>query len=385
MWIATFLMFVTGSILFCFYMGYFLFMLKRSRQYRPLNVEYSPSVSVILPTYNEEATIKSKLRNLLDQGYPVEIVLVDSASQDRTLSLAMEFMQDNGLDVRIIAEKERRGKASALNNAFNYCNHEIVVITDSDSVWEKGALKRAVSNFLDKDIGAVTGRQILMNADQTFTTKLEKSYRSVYEVLRVGESVLDSTPIFHGEISCFRKDLIETIYERSMADDSELAIKIRKKGFRSIYDPAVVFYEYAPPTLASRFKQKVRRGQGLIDLFLRERGLVFNGRYGAFGRIVFPAEFFMHVVSPSLLLLFLGAFLLSLDFFSLLFGIALLLLSSLLMLVSMKMSLIHLIFSFLQSQFILFISLLNHLLGRSQHKWGKIEEVRELWKKENVP
>lgn len=385
MLITTILLVTTGFVLFSFYMGYFIFMLRKSRQYRQLNTEYNHPVSVILPTYNEEATIKSKLRNLLDQNYPMEVVLIDSASQDRTLSLAMEFMEDNELYMRIISEKERRGKASALNHAFKHCNYEIVVITDSDSIWEKGALKRAVSNFYYKEIGAVTGRQVLINADQTFTTKLEKSYRDIYEILRVGESVLDSTPIFHGELSCFRRNLIELINERSMADDSELAIKMRKKGFKSIYDPNVVFYEYAPPTPMSRFKQKVRRGQGLIELFLRERKLVFNNQYGPFGRIVFPAEFFMHVISPTLLFLFMGSFILSLDLFSVLFGAGILLISSLLIRVSTEMNVLRLIFSFLQSQFILLISLFNHLLGRSQHKWGKIEEVRELWRKESTP
>jgi hypothetical protein len=116
---------------------------------------------------------------------------------------------------------------------------------------------------------------------------------------------------------------------------------------------------------------------------LRERKFIFNDQFGAFGRVVFPAEFFMHVVSPTLLLLFIGSFILSLNPFSILFGMGLLLVASLFVQMSTKMSLIYLIFSFLQSQFALFISLLNHLLGRSQHKWGKIEEVRELWKKDN--
>jgi hypothetical protein len=92
----------------------------------------------------------------------------------------------------------------------------------------------------------------------------------------------------------------------------------------------------------------------------------------------------MHVISPTLLLLFIGFFILSLDLFSVLFGVGLFLAASFVILISTKMSLIHLVFSFLQSQFILVISLWNHLLGRSQHKWGKIEEVRDLWKKENV-
>ena len=194
---------------------------------------YAPSVSVVVPTYNEEDTIVHKLRNLMEQNYSnTEIIIVDGASEDKTVELIEKFVKDNGFDLKLIKEEERRGKASALNDVFKCCSKEIVVITDADATWEKDTLKKAVSNFSDPNVGAVTGRQILLNPNQSLATKVEKTYRNIYEVLRVGEQAIDSTPIFHGEISCFRRSLIENISEDSMADDSELAVKIRKKGFR---------------------------------------------------------------------------------------------------------------------------------------------------------
>jgi cellulose synthase/poly-beta-1,6-N-acetylglucosamine synthase-like glycosyltransferase len=377
-----------GLILFVFYSGYFLLMWMNARGWKSLRnpgvEDYASFVSVVVPTYNEEDTIVHKLENLMEQDYsPMEIIVVDGASEDGTVELIEKFVKSHDLDVKLIREEKRRGKASALNEAFKHCSGEIVVMTDADAIWDRDTLRKALSNFSDPRVGAVTGRQILLNPNQSLATKVEKTYRNVYEVLRVGESTIDSTPIFHGEISCFRRSLVENVSEESMADDSELAVKIRKKGFRSIYDPGAVFYEHAPPTFKSRLVQKLRRGQGLIQMFLRERGILFNPKYKKFGILVFPAEFFMHVISPVLVFAFLVSFVYTLFLIdkylviSLGFAVAVLLT----VLVIMKTYIVNLPLSFLNSQFILLLSLICQLLGRSQHKWVKVTEVRGLWRK----
>lgn len=381
---------IIGLILFLFYSGYFLRMWVKSKEASKGSLhnsgrrDYTPFVSVVVPTYDEEDTIVYKLRNLMEQDYPnMEIIVVDGASEDRTVELVEKFVKDNNMSVKLMREKERRGKASALNEAFKHCSGEIVVMTDADAIWEKDTLRKAISNFSDPNVGAVTGGQILLNPDQSLATKVEKTYRNIYEVLRLGESAMDSTPIFHGEISCFRRSSIEHVSEDSMADDSELAMKTRKKGFRSIYDPSTVFYEHAPPTFRSRLKQKLRRGQGLIQLFVRERGMLLNQKYGKFGMIIFPAEFFMHVVSPIMVFGFLILFpysLLLMDNYMLII-LVIAFVVSFVALTIMKTNLVSFLLSFLNSQFILLLSLIYHIFGKSQHKWRKVSEIRELWRK----
>ena len=377
---------ILGSIFFVFYISYYLFMTRLSGRVISLAGEsgYRPKVSIVVPTYNEEATIKKKLINLMAQDYQgeVEMIIIDSASSDRTVGLAEKFCQDKGLKATLLKEEKREGKANALNYAFGHCTGDIVVMTDADAIWEETTLSRAILNFSSPEIGAVTGRQILLNPEQSVTTRTEATYRRIYEVLRLGESVLDTTPIFHGEISCYRRQLLDKISNNSMADDSELAVKVRRRGYRAIYDATAVFYEYAPPTIKSRFNQKVRRGQGLIQLFLREWHCLFNPKYGKFGTIILPAEFFMHVISPSVLFaLILCAiyelitlnlhFIIAIGIFLLLAGIVLSL---------KRINVVNFAVSFLSSQFILLVSLLYQIVGRSQHKWRKIAEIRELHK-----
>ncbi|MFC1919416.1 glycosyltransferase [Chloroflexota bacterium] len=377
---------VLGAIPLFFYSLYYLLTLRMSSksQTQASKPGQKPRVSVVVPAYNEEAVIENRLANLCSQDYRgnMEIVVIDDGSQDRTADLVRNFISENNQDIRLLSGDERQGKAAALNEAFARCSGDIIVMTDADTTWEDGALTSAVSRFSNPDVGAVTGRQVLLNPSQTTATKSEQTYRGFFETLRIGESALDSTPIFNGPLSCYRKVLIRKISENSMADDSELAFQVRKQGYRCIYNPESVFYEYTPFSLKSRFTQKVRRAQGLIQLFWRERRALFNRRYGRFGTIVFPAEFFMIIVSPLLLTAFLFSLVASVVMLHipvLIAAVAVLFLA-LLFLTLRKVNPIDFAVAFFDSQFTLLIALTCQLSGRSSHKWVMAEEVRELAK-----
>jgi cellulose synthase/poly-beta-1,6-N-acetylglucosamine synthase-like glycosyltransferase len=251
----------------------------------------------------------------MEQDYPsVELIVIDSASNDRTVELVRQFTKDHKIKVRLVREKQRKGKASALNLVFSkYCSGEIIAITDADAIWEKDTLRKLVSSFSDSSIGAVTGRQVLLNTDQKSAAKLEKAYRSVFDVLRVGETILDSTPIFNGPLMAFRSSLLEPIPEDTIADDSHLAVEIRRKGFRSVYNSDALFYEYVPPTLT------------------------------------YPMIIAVLIVAITIIAL-----------------------------ATVRIGVTDFILTFLDSQFILLIALGYQLTGRSQHRWKKVPEVGKL-------
>jgi cellulose synthase/poly-beta-1,6-N-acetylglucosamine synthase-like glycosyltransferase len=115
---------------------------------------YRPKVTIVVPTYNEAGLIRRKLDNIASQDYPkelVEIIVVDSASSDGTLSVVREWMENHrDLKVVLIEEGVRRGKAYSLNNVLRLTSGEIVVITDADSLWmSRDALANALSWFSD--------------------------------------------------------------------------------------------------------------------------------------------------------------------------------------------------------------------------------------------
>ena len=262
-----------------------------------------PSVSIVLPTYNEAAIVESKLEELVELDYPmakVELVVVDS-SDDGTADLVETFFA--GRDepqLTLIREDERRGLAVALNEAYAAAANEVVIKTDCDSRIAPDAVRRAVANLADPEVAGVTGR----NAEVIGDSEVERGYRDIQTMIQVLESHIDSTLIFHGPFSAFERDAIVPIDEDSIADDTELALKIRRNGGRVVFDPAIHYKEAAHSSFGKRREQKDRRAMGLLRLLWRQRDAL--GRHGAYGRVVLPFNWWFMIVSPWLVALGVG-------------------------------------------------------------------------------
>ncbi|RKX93135.1 MAG: hypothetical protein DRO76_00020 [Candidatus Altiarchaeales archaeon] len=357
------------------YGGYFL-LCQYIVSYRKLDVrsdpDYEPTISLIIPTWNEENTIKGKLENTLDLEYPkdkLEVLIIDDGSNDKTVEIVKGFIK-NHRNFKLLKLKERRGKAVALNRALRYSNGEIIVITDSDSRLNKNILNVSIPYFADQRVGALTGRHVVLGDRDSDMSIIEIEYRNLYHMIRHAESILDSTFIFNGPFTAFRKTLISRIYNDSVADDSEIALRIRQKGYRTIHVDDAIFWEFAASSMQERTKQKYRRAQGLIQLFLRFfKVFFFNRNYGLFGMLIFPIEFFMHVISPFLILLFF------LTFFSLHIHVALILLTALLLLSIMSKSR-YIIITFLHSQYSCLKGLFTYIFRGPSYSWEKIEGTR---------
>ncbi|MFQ5977084.1 MAG: glycosyltransferase [Candidatus Heimdallarchaeota archaeon] len=269
------------------------------------NSEFCPDISIVTGTYNEEATIHSKIENMMEMTYPhskVEWIIIDDCSKDQTPKIIEEFLPNSNIEmnVRFFQKEERKGLNDTLNRGYALATGDIVIKSDCDLVVAPDAVERLVECFQDGRIGAVTGNVKIANE-----MAVEKGFKGIENLLRMAESNLDSTYIFE-PLSAFRRNLLEQIDERSIADDGEMALKIRKKGYRTIYCPKAVFYEETPTSFRERRRQKDRRAQGHIRLLLQQKGIAFRPKYGKFGLIIFPANFFMMVISPWWLLLILG-------------------------------------------------------------------------------
>lgn len=374
------------------YIAYFALMYKLSkRKSKFVGKEFYPTLSLIIPTYNESKVILRKLENILELEYPkdkLQVIVVDSASADGTSLLVEDFLakRKNEFEMRLVSLKQRLGKASALNSIWNYCTGEIVAISDADCLLDKKALSQLVNPFEDDRVGVVTGTHVILNPDDFAAKRIEQSYRSIFNVLRQGESYLDSTPIVNGQLCAYRRDCIENLSTNCVCDDIELALRIRRKGYRIIYEPSAVFFEYTPRKFSARFAQKTRRAQGIIQQMLRFSNMIFRRKYGTFAFLIFPFEFFFHVVSPSMLIallillsfnLFEASFMITISVMFLIFlGVS----GALLLLRYLNKSRINLIstaLTFFESQVYLLFGLLPLLAGRTSHKWKIIGEVRD--------
>jgi cellulose synthase/poly-beta-1,6-N-acetylglucosamine synthase-like glycosyltransferase len=371
-------MFGVHAALVVFCLGYFIVGAvsirygRKSPSRLPLDREF-PFISVVIPTYNEEQIIASRLDSLMRTKYPVdkmEVVVVDSSS-DRTPEIIESYTRRYPM-IKIIHDMERRGLATALNQAFRACSGEIVVKSDSDLTLAEDTLSVAISHFADPRVGAVTGRVNVANAGAAN----EVTYRGLHDKIQLAESELDSVFMAH-TFSAYRRHLMKEYKEKEYGDETIQTLHIRKQGYKVVHDPDVKFYEDYPEDSKERLRQKVRRSEGLTRVLLENKAMLFNKKYGKFGTYVFPSNFFMFIVSPVLLMVTPVVAAVDLAFFSLATYLDILVLAALgLVALARKRPAVSSIWTFLELQYAQFRALLNvTVMKRRDYKWKKIERV----------
>ncbi|MEL9909437.1 MAG: glycosyltransferase family 2 protein [Ignisphaera sp.] len=275
---------------------------------RPWNIvvdpSHTPMISVVVPTYNEAGFIEGKLDNIYDQEYPrdrIEVVVVDSASTDGTPERVLEWGNRHpDIALKLVREPVRRGKAYALNEALKHVSGEIVVVTDADSrLPGRDALKKVAAYLSDPGVGAVSCVKI---PGASGPGGVEASYRGFYNVLRVAESNLYSTPVFHGELAAFRRSLLEEVggFPTDIgSDDSHTATLVALKGYRAIIARDLVCEEAIPRREYHMWR--VRRAQHLVQHFTKSIRLLSKAPKDF--RLVLAAEIFLHLLNPLILLI----------------------------------------------------------------------------------
>ncbi|MFB6129213.1 MAG: glycosyltransferase [Salinigranum sp.] len=256
-----------------------------------------PTVSVVVPTYNEARIVENKLEEIVSLDYPmerVEVVVAD-ASDDATPEVVRSFFADReSPSLTLLHDDERRGVAAALNDAIEAATGDVVFRTDADSSLAPDVLHEAVANLADPDVGAVTGRQVEVLGDSA----VESDYRDLIARLQSVESRLDSTFICHGPCFAFEREEFVPVPEDTIADDTAVGVAIRRAGKRVVMDPALRFTESGTSSFGKRRVRKDRRAMGLLQLLVRHRDAL--GRYGLYGGAVLPFNWWFMVVSPWL-------------------------------------------------------------------------------------
>ena len=166
---------------------------------------------------------------------------------------------------------------------------------DADAILKPDSVRRIVDWFQDEGIGAVCGTQSIDDS-------LEPNYRKSFNKIRIGQSAINSTPIFEGSICAFRSSSLkgELIDPEINADDSQMAQIVRRNGFRAIFDQNISFTEIGNWNWSQNFSRRIRRAQGLSRTFWKNKDLLFHD--SAKFRWIFRAEFFFHLIFPWLLL-----------------------------------------------------------------------------------
>ncbi len=247
-----------------------------------------PTVSLIIPAYNEEAVIEAKLENALALDYPadrLEIVVTSDDSTDGTHALVERFA---GRGVRLIRCKHG-GKVAAQDRAVAETSGEIVAFGDANVRWDADALRRLVRPFADAQVGMACGNVRLENP--AGGTNQEGLYWRYEMWLRRRESLVHSITGSNGAIYAVRREAYRQVDAR-FGHDLSFPYLMVQNGYRAVYEPSARATESMTTDIEDEFRRKVR-------MFEHCWLILFRGRM--FGLRRLGPVYWVEIVSHRLL------------------------------------------------------------------------------------
>ena len=308
-------------------------------------VGLEPGITVVVPGYNEEATIAASVRSMLQLDYPdFEIVVVNDGSKDATLDvlklefglqlfpeayrIALPVKTVRGIyrssmhpNLRVI-DKANGGKADALNAGINAARHSLFCAVDADSVLQSDSLRRIVRPFMeDRRIIACGGTVRIANGCRIAQGYLEAvgmpaswlarvqivEYLRAFLFGRLGWLPINALLIVSGAFGLFRRQAVIEAggYRTStIGEDMELVVRMHRLSREGGHDYRVVCvhdpvcWTEAPETLGVLRSQRVRWQRGLLESLWLNRSLLFARRGGAVGWLAFPAMLVFEAAGP---------------------------------------------------------------------------------------
>ena len=280
-----FLFWFSFILLFYIYFGYpILVALLAGR--KPLNVvdQNLPAVSILIPAFNEQATIVDTLRNKAALNYPpdkLEILVVSDSSEDDTDKLVEEFAESCAISVRLFRQNPRAGKTSGLNMIVPESTGEIIAFSDANSLWDKDALMYLVSGFSDPDVGYVTGKMVYTNPDGSLVGDGCSAYMKYENWLREKETGVGSIVGVDGGIDAMRRSLYQPLRADQLPDFVQ-PLKVVESGYRVVYEERAVLKEDALSDDDSEYRMRVRVSLRAMWALKDMIGLFNPVRYGLF-------------------------------------------------------------------------------------------------------
>ncbi|MEW5806885.1 MAG: glycosyltransferase family 2 protein [Acidobacteriota bacterium] len=303
-------------------------------------------ISVLVPAHNEEKTIVGTVQSLMMLNYSeYEIIVINDGSTDNTLQNLINAFELRKLDkvyrrsiptehVRgvyaslansnlLVIDKEKGGKADALNAGINLSKYPLFCSVDADSIIEDNALLRVVKPFMEHPNETVASGGIVrivngceVKEGRVVGISLPDKMLPIFQVVeylrafltgRIGWSALRSLIIISGAFGLYKKSEVIEIggYDHyTDTEDLELVVRLhehmhqKKKKYRIVFVPDPVCWTEVPSKFKILFRQRNRWHRGLLQTLFRHIHMLFNPRYRVIGLFATPYFFFFEMLGP---------------------------------------------------------------------------------------
>ncbi|OGC87318.1 hypothetical protein A3D70_01055 [Candidatus Adlerbacteria bacterium RIFCSPHIGHO2_02_FULL_54_18] len=252
-----------------------------------------PSVSILVPCFNEEKTLAHTVESLLALQYPqdkLQIVVIDDGSRDATQAIGRDYAHRYPESI-LFLQKKNGGKYTALNLGIEHSHGEIVGCLDADSFAAKDALIEAVKRFeSDENIMAITPVMQVYKPRTALERmqSVEYTFGIFYKKMFDNLSAINVLP---GPFSLYKREVFKQIgpfRHAHNAEDMEIAFRMHSHGLRIVNAHTSFVYTTVPNTLRTLLRQRIRWSQGFLRNARDYKHMFFNPRFGNFGMLILP-------------------------------------------------------------------------------------------------
>ena len=268
-----------------------------------LAAEILPTITILMPAYNEAAHIAAKLRNIAALDYPrdrLDIVIACDGCTDDTAALARAVLAEPAcatLNARVVEHTRNGGKIAVVNGAIAMITTEVVALTDVSAMLPADALLKAAAHFADPTLGAVGGTYTI----QTHGSAGEAKYWQYQIAVKTGEAALGAPMGLHGAFYCLRRAAWKPLPADTINDDFILPLEIFGRGWRVAYDTSIAAIELETADEALDARRRRRIAAGNAQQVARLSWLL-NPRFGG-AALAFASGKALRVAAPFLIAL----------------------------------------------------------------------------------
>ncbi len=248
---------------------------------------HKPTISVIIPAFNEEKTVLRSIHSVVNNHYPqdkLEIIIIDDGSSDDTFRKVQAYQRQHNIRNLKIVSQTNSGKAHALNNAIkNHASGDLVMCLDADSLIAPNALNNSIEYFQDPTVQALSANVKIL-PEKSFLNFIQRyEYLVCYQMKRA-HNAFNIEYIIGGIGSMFRKSIIKQVgyYDTdTVTEDIDLTMKIIRQGNKSnkvLYGSDVIAYTESCLSIGALIRQRFRWKWGRMQTFYKNPRMFFNSQ-----------------------------------------------------------------------------------------------------------
>jgi len=255
-------------------------------------ITHFPSVTIIMPCWNESKTVHGTVESLLALDYPKDklfVIIVDDGSTDNTWE-EMQIYKDHP-QIKIY-HTENGGKHVAVNFGIDHATTDLIGCLDADSFVSSHALIDMVRIFNNRPEVMAVAPTLIVHSPKNLLQWVQKVEYNMSVYLKKMQAFLNAIHVTPGPFSVFRKEVFEKIGKFKKAhgtEDQEIAYRMQENHMRIEHCPTAYVYTVTPDTVKKLYIQRLRWIYGFIQNTVDYRRLMLNPKYGNFSFFTVPA------------------------------------------------------------------------------------------------